>query len=104
MVAVAVIAILFGGAVELPRLWSLRQQYLSFAEKYAYWETRLNGAVNVRQEITYYSLSQPRGPEPSPDRLAKMKAEASFYGRLRAKYEHAARCPWIHVGPDPAPP
>jgi hypothetical protein len=104
MVAVAVIAILFGGAVELPRLWNLRQQYLGYAEKYAYWETRLGGAVNIRQEITYYSLSQPRGPEPSADRLAKMKKQASYFAQLRAKYEHAARCPWIHVEPDPAPP
>jgi hypothetical protein len=104
MVAVAVVAILFGGVIELPRLWSLRQQYLGFAEKYGYWETRLNGVVGIRQEITYYSLRQPRGSEPSPARLARMKAEASYYARLRAKYERAAHRPWVPVAPDPAPP
>jgi hypothetical protein len=104
MVAVAVVAILFGGMIELPRLWSLRQQYLGFAEKYGYWETRLNGAVGIRQEVTYYSTRLPRGPEPSPARLAEMKAEASYYAGLRAKYERAARLPWLPVAPDPAPP
>ena len=71
MVVVAAAAILFGGAVELPRLWNLRQQYLGYAEKYAYWETRLSGAVNIRQEITYYSLSQPRGPDRLPIALRR---------------------------------
>ena len=104
MVAVAVVAILFGGMVELPRLWTLRQQHLGLAEKYRYWETRLDGAVGIRQEITYYSSRLPRGPEPSPARLARMKAEASYYAGLRAKYERAARHPWLPVAPDPAPP
>src|SRR5262249_28254588 len=104
MVAVAVVAILFGGMVELPRLWTLRQEYLVLAEKYGYWETRLDGAVGIRQAITYYSARLPRGPEPSPDRLARMKAEASYYAGLRAKYERATRHPWLPVAPDPAPP
>jgi hypothetical protein len=104
MVAVAVVAVLFGGIIELPRLWSLRQQYLWLAEKYGYWEGRLDGAVRIRQEITYYSLRLPRGAEPSPARLARMKTEASYYAGLRAKYERAASFPWLHVAPDPAPP
>ncbi len=79
MVAVAIAAVLFGGVIELPRLWNLRQQYLGFAEKYAYWEVRYNGAVHIRQEITYYSIRLPRGPEPSPRRLSTMKAMASHY-------------------------
>jgi hypothetical protein len=103
MVAVAVVAILFGSMIELPRLWNLRQQYLAIAEKYGYWETRLNGAVGLRQEITYYSMSLPRGPEPSRARLARMRAEASHFGRLRAKYDRAARYPWLRVEPDPPP-
>jgi hypothetical protein len=104
MVAVAIAAVLFGGVIEVPRLWNLRRQYLGFAEKYGYWETRLNGAVGIRQEITYYSTSQRLGPEPSPARLALMKAEASYYARLRAKYERAARYPWLAIEPDPQPP
>lgn len=101
MMAVAVAAVLFAGVIELPRLWALRRQYLGFAEKYGYWETRVNGAVGIRQEITYYSIRLPRGPEPSPARLARMKAEAAYYARLRAKYERAARYPWLRVEPDP---
>jgi hypothetical protein len=104
MIAVAIVAILLGAMVELPRLWNLRQQYLGFAAKYGYWETRLNGAVDLRQEITYYSIRLPRGPEPSPDRLARMKAEASYFAGLRAKYERAARFPWLPVEPDPPEP
>jgi hypothetical protein len=30
--------------------------------------------------------------------------DAEFQGRLRAKYEHAARTPWLPVEPDPADP
>jgi hypothetical protein len=104
MVAVAIVAVLFGAAVELPRLWVLRQQYLGLAEKYGYWEIRLNGAVEIRQELTYYSTSQPLGPEPSPERLAKMKDQADHYARLRAKYERAARYPWLRIVPDPPVP
>jgi hypothetical protein len=104
MAAVAVAAVLFGGVLEVPRLWNLRQQYIGFAEKYGYWETRVNGAVRIRQEITYYSTRLPRGPEPSPARLAMMKTEASYYSRLRAKYERAARYPWLATEPDPQPP
>lgn len=77
MGAVAVAAVLFGGMVEIPRLWVLRRHYLGLAEKYGYWATRIQGSAGIRQEITYYSTSQPRGPEPSPDRLARMEAEAS---------------------------
>jgi len=103
MVAVAVVAILFAASVELPRLWNLRQVYLGFAEKYGYWETRLNAALDLRQEITYYSTSLPRGPVPSSARVAKLKAEASYFARLRAKYELAARRPWVPVAPDLPP-
>ena len=104
MIAVALVAILFAAAVELPKLWALRQQYLGLAEKYGYWEVRINGVIGIRQEITYYSTSQPRGPEPSPARLAEMKAQAAHYGRLRAKYEQAAHHPWLPVARDePAP-
>jgi hypothetical protein len=104
MIAVAAMAVLFGGMSELPRLWTLRQKYLGIAEQYGYWETRLSGAVGLRQEITYYSVTLPRGPDPSPARLAQMKAAASYYAGLRAKYERAARLPWLPVAPDPAPP
>jgi hypothetical protein len=104
MIAVAIAGVFFGGVVELPRLWVLRRQYLGLAEKYGYWETRLNGVVELRQELTFYSMSQPRGPEPSPERLARMKARADYYSRQRAKYEHAARFPWLRVAPDPPAP
>jgi hypothetical protein len=104
MAYIAVAAFLFGGMIELPRLWSLRQRYLGFAEKYAYWETRIRGAIAIRQEITYYSIRLPRGPEPSPARLARMEAEVAEYSRLREKYERAARYPWLPVAPDPSQP
>jgi hypothetical protein len=104
MIAVAVVAVFFGLAVEGPRLWVLRQTYLGLAERYGYWELRYNGSVELRQELTYVSLSQPRGPEPSPERLVKMKARGDHYGRQRAKYAHAARYPWLSVAPDPPEP
>ena len=104
MGAVAVAALLFGAMVEMPRLWILHRHYNVLAERYGYWEARLGGAATIRQELTYYSTSQPRGPEPSPARLAGMKADASYYAGLRAKYEHAARYPWLSVDPDPPPP
>lgn len=100
MIAVALVAVLMASAIELPRLWVLRRQYLGLAEKYGYWEIRLNGSVAIRQDLSYYSTSQPRGPEPSPARLAEMKDQAAYYARQRAKYEHAARYPWLTVAPD----
>jgi hypothetical protein len=33
-----------------------------------------------------------------------IKAEASYYARLRVKYERAARYPWLAIEPDPQPP
>lgn len=104
MGTVAVAAALFGGVVEIPRLWVLRHHYLGLAENYGYWATRIRGAAGIRQEITYYSIRLPRGPEPSPGRLARMEAEASYYAGLREKYERAARLPWVAVAPDPPPP
>jgi hypothetical protein len=105
MVAVALVSILFGAAIEVPRLWTLRRQYLGFAQGYGYWETRYHGAANIRQEITYYSTSLPRGPEPSANRIQTLRDRAAHYGKLRAKYEHAARYPWLTVEPDtPLPP
>jgi hypothetical protein len=105
MVAVAAAAILFGGAVELPKLWILRQQYRAFAKMYGDQENMLMAMVNDREvRGPHYSLGLPRDPEPFLDPLAELKKEASYFAQLRAKYEHAARCPWIHVEPDPAPP
>ena len=104
MAAVAVVAILLGGLVELPRLWVLRRHYLGLAEKYGYWEGRIHGALGIRQEITYYSTQQPRGPEPSGARLDRMKAEAAYYAGLHAKYQRAALLPWEPVAPDAPPP
>jgi hypothetical protein len=104
MVAIAAMAALLGAAIEVPRLWIRRGEYLGLAEKYGYWETRLNGVAAIRQDLDYYSMSQPRGPEPSPERLVRMKELASYYASMRAKYEHAARFPWLPVAPDPARP
>jgi hypothetical protein len=104
MVYIAVTAILFGGMIELPRFWNLRQEYLGIAEKYGYWETRIKAAIRIRQEITYYSIQLPRGPEPSPGRLAQMEAKVAEYSRLREKYERAARSPWLPVASDPPEP
>jgi hypothetical protein len=104
MIAVAIVAVVCAGSIELPRLWALRQQYLGLAEKYGYWETRISGSIGLRQEITYTSTNQPLGPEPSPARLAKMKVQAAHYARQRAKYERAARYPWLPVAPDPPEP
>lgn len=101
MVVVAVVAVAFAVVVEVPRLWVLHRHYLGMAEKFRYWEVRLNGLVEIRQDLNYYSTSQPRFPEPSPARLARMKIQADYYARMRAKYERAARLPWFRVEPDP---
>lgn len=104
MVSVAILAVLFAAWAEVPKLWIRRRLYLDLAERYHQWEQRRLWVISIKQEITYYSPNLPRGPEPSPARLAQMKVEADHYGRLRAKYERAARYPWRAVEPDPPPP
>lgn len=104
MIVIVALAALFWVAVEVPRLSTLRSLYLGVAEKYGYWETRFNGLIAIRQDLDYYAVWQPRGPEPSPARLARMKAMAAYYGMMRKKYERAARYPWLPIEPDPPPP
>ncbi len=104
MAAIAALACLLGGAIEGPRLWIRRGEFLGLAEKYGYWEARYEWLLEVRQDLSHYATWQPRGPEPSPERLARMKELASYYSSMRAKYEHAARFPWLPVAPDPARP
>jgi hypothetical protein len=74
MVAVAVVAFGLAGAIQIPRLRDRREQYLKMAAHWGEWEATLHQHPNERtnQVIAYYA-------------------------RMRAKYEHAARYPWIQV-------
>src|SRR5829696_982457 len=42
-----------------------------------------------------------RDPSVGPRKLAAARRLEAYYGRLRAKYERAARYPWLPVPPDP---
>ena len=104
MAATAVLAVALATVQEGARLWNLRQLYLGQAECYGYWEVRVRGALDLDQEITYYSIRLPKGPSPSPGRREQMRRQAEYYGRMRAKYESAAAHPWRSVAPDPGLP
>lgn len=104
MLAIALLAILFTAMVEVPRLLILRGKYLELASKYQFWENRYRWNIEDRQEITRYAVWQPRGPEPSAERLAQMRETEKYYSALRVKYERAAGAPWRPLEPDPAPP
>jgi hypothetical protein len=104
MVAIAVLALFLWTAIEVPRLWILHERYSARAANFGYWQARYHANIQDRQEVTRYAVWQPRGPAPSPARLAQMKAMAAYYSSMRAKYEHAARFPWQPLAPDPPPP
>jgi hypothetical protein len=101
MVTVAVVAVTIWGLKTHSR-W---REYQRSAAKYRFQEV-----------VTYTSLRQMRGSptldlsgglpmiENSPSDVALMLKLAFYWGRLRIKYERAARYPWLLVEPDPPQP
>jgi hypothetical protein len=112
MVAVAVVAFLIAGTIEVPRLWNVRRNYLALAEWYGDRETRLHENTQMRfllerarRRSAEESASVPSEVEKRiQDRIARMDEMGTYYGQIRAKYERGARYPWLPLEPDPPMP
>jgi hypothetical protein len=79
MVAVAAMAVVFG-------VWRRREHFLERARYYA------------------DALSDPSIPPPPATEIDTFRARFEYYDRLRLKYEHAARFPFLPIEADPPPP
>ena len=79
MIMVAVVAL--SSAVLGQLSLRYRQQARFYAESEAYWRKAAIGAPISQQ--------------------ARYKDRVNYFARLRQKYEHAARYPWLPVEPDP---
>jgi hypothetical protein len=99
MVAVAVVAIISGSV----QLWRLRRLYQDRASGYASMALRY---VSTPEEAAYWEARWTRQREgrpaeyPWPAGPPFVPAIVAHYRSLQAKYEHAARYPWLTVVPD----
>ncbi len=113
MAVVAVVALLIGGSLEYARLRRLGHEYAA-------------RAINAKRSLGYARRSSDRSHErwlaecqridrseqasggwykmgrpPSPERARRLVA---YWEPIVAKYERAARYPWLSVEPDPPRP
>jgi hypothetical protein len=97
MILVAIAASLMGWALHCWR----SEGYARLAERYrAEEEGHAETAELIRKEQTMPRLSR----EQTLIGVAFHRRQASYYRRLRDKYEAAAARPWRPVAPDPPPP
>jgi hypothetical protein len=117
-VAVAIIAILCGVGLQIRRsirLSRLSTEYAQVGARYAEFEsTWRQGERSHRErgEELRKLVDDPRqgvgGPEfwrrlakGETDEAEKLKTLAEFHASMKAKYQAAARRPWLDVEPDP---
>ena len=100
LILVALVAFLVWSA----RLWMLRQIYLEVAAGYAFRNAQVTGSPQsiVLWEDRWTSQRVGKPAEyPWPDGPPFVPAISKYYGAMQAKYERAARLPWLAVAPDP---
>jgi hypothetical protein len=88
MLAVAVVAIIIAAVFWTQRLMVLRKVYLGKAAAYAYYE-------GIAKQETHKRLGRDGSGYPF---------YPEYFTAMRAKYEHAAQCPWLPIAPDPPAP
>jgi hypothetical protein len=96
MIAVAVAALLLGGDV----LWRKRAGYLARANVEAASEMQSRALIKVYESAIETSAA-PSVADGYRHWVEVHREEADYHGRLRRKYERAARYPWLPVEPDP---
>jgi hypothetical protein len=118
MIAVAVIAILCGVGLQIRRairLSRLSAEYAQQAAKYAEFESTWRQSERhhrEREQELRKLVDDPRqgvdGPEfwrrqakIEADQAEKLKPLVEFHATMKAKYQAAARRPWLPVDPDP---
>jgi hypothetical protein len=56
------------------------------------------------EQMSLSYADEARGENGDKQRVARGEQMAAYHRELRLKYEHAARYPWLPVGPDPPVP
>ncbi len=109
MLAVAVLALIMGGA----RVVWLRDRYRKAAAYYAAMEklqrelqrfTVKDAAAEEELAIAFGMKVTAEGKEQAAAEARAMQPIIDDYAALRHKYERAAARPWLPVDPDPPPP
>ena len=95
MLAVAIMGLISGGFV----LARKRARHLARANAEAASELRSRDLVKVYESAITTSAA-PSVAEGYRHWVEMFREEADYHGRLRRKYEHAARNPWLSVAPD----
>jgi hypothetical protein len=89
LIVVAVIAASLGALMEYNRLKRLSRDYMGMVV-----QSRASDVCIRNGTMTYIFRDKPAStPPPNPQ-------EADYYAGLAAKYERAARFPWLPVAPD----
>jgi hypothetical protein len=120
MIAVAVVAVLIGVGLHVERairFSRLSTNYVEFAAMYAEYESILRKrernhrelAERERESADKFQRSSSvelwrRLAQEDTDRADKFKSLAEYHSRMKAKYQAAARRPWLDVEPDPPRP
>jgi hypothetical protein len=90
-------------------VWSMvrrAETYRRTARNWENYENELAGAVEAYKGFVYLRVDVPGSPA-FPDltpHIQQFERKAAHAGCMRRKYEHAARCPWLPVAPDPPEP
>jgi hypothetical protein len=98
MVAVAVVAFFIAGE----QMRRAAAHYRVQAEYHALWEASFRREATKWRGVQPWVLGGLRGQQARDVMLVPEVAE--YHARLRRKYEHAARYPWLPVEADPPPP
>jgi hypothetical protein len=97
MVAVAIIGIVVWLGIAGGRHWRYRRLAASYASKESLARNFSSGELTATR-ITFF-LKRPCG-----ESTTSVMAHLGYYAEMRAKYDHAARHPWLPVAPDPPEP
>ncbi len=112
MVAVAGVGVVVGAWLNLERLRRLSREYagratnaerrsnyakMSASWSHERWLAECRKIDESNRKYAPFQMGQPYSPEVASKRVA-------YWVPIVSKYEHAARCPWLPVEPDPPVP
>jgi hypothetical protein len=102
MIAVAVVGLFMGGEIGGVRLKRRHDYFLTRAREH---EEAMTKFRSWEQNLTSAMESLPSSPrDPFLLRWERVRSHAAYHEKLKNKYEHAARYPWLPNEPDPPMP
>jgi hypothetical protein len=106
LIAVAIVAILCGGGVQIRRAIAFSQLASSHTSFGLFWHSQEQWHRQFARSIL--ESDRPRLSEndaaEQTEQAEKSKVLADYHAAMKAKYEAAARRPWLSVEPDPPRP